>query len=192
MTPFDHWFVTEVLPYEAALVRYLRRVWPNADDISDIRQEVFLRVYEAAKKAKPAVPKMVLFTTARNLMADKVRHERVVSIDYTQDFDVLNVLIDEISPERRLSARQDLRRLSDALDGLSDDCRAVVWLRRVEGLSQREAAARLGMNEGTLESHMCRGVKALVRTVFENGSSSQAKDNATAPRDGADHEQRGD
>ena len=81
-------------------------------------------------------------TTARNLLIDKVRHERIVSIDFTQDFEALNVLIDEVTPERRLSARQELRRLANALDGLSNDCRAVLWMRRVEGLSQREAARR--------------------------------------------------
>jgi RNA polymerase sigma factor (sigma-70 family) len=175
MTSFDQWFAAEVLPYEAMLVRYLRRVWPNAADIPDLRQEVMLRVYQASKKTRPAVPKLLLLTTARNLLTDKVRHERIVSIDFTQDFAVLDVLTDEMSPERRLNARQELTRLSDALDGLSDDCRAVIWLRRVEGLSQREAAQRLKMNEGTLESHMCRGIKALMRMMFDDEPEDEAK-----------------
>jgi RNA polymerase sigma-70 factor (ECF subfamily) len=170
----DRWFASEVLLHEAALTRYLRRVWSNSAEIADLRQEIYVRVYERAAKGLPRSPRAFLFTTARNLLADRARRERVVSIDYTQDLDVLNVLIDEISPEQRLSARQDLARLTEALDALPDPCRAVVWLRRVEGLPQRVVAQRLGLEEGTLESHLCRGVRALARAVF-GGEDTQEK-----------------
>ena len=168
----DRWFVTEILLHEAALTRYLKRVWLNRAEIPDLRQEVYVRVYESAANARPNSPKAFLFATARNLLADRIRRERIVSIDYTQDLDALNVLVDEISPEQRLSARQELRRLSNALDALSDNCRAVIWLRRVEGLSQRKAAQRLGMNEGALEGYVSRGVRALAKAVFGGGETS--------------------
>src|SRR5262245_19424328 len=171
MTPdLDEWFATEILPHEPALTRFLHRVAPHAAEVSDLRQEIYVRVYENAARGRPGAPKSFLFTTARNLIVDRVRRERIVSIDYTQDLDALNVLIDEISPEQRLSARQELRRLSEALDQLPDACRAVIWLRRVEGLSQKEVAARLGLNEGTVESHLSRGVRVLLRAVFGHGA----------------------
>jgi RNA polymerase sigma factor (sigma-70 family) len=173
----DHWFVTEILIHEAALVRYLSRVWPNASDISELRQEIYIRVYEAGARSRPTSPKSFLFTTARNLMTDRRRRERIVSIDYTQDLDSLNVLVDEISPEHRLSAHQELRRLGEAFDQLSDIVRQVIWLRRVEGLSQREAAQQLGIREGTLESHLCRGMRALANAVF-----GQSPSRGAAPR----------
>ena len=176
----DRWFATEILPHEAALTRYLRRVWRNQSEVPDFRQEIYLRVYERAAKELPTTPKAFLFTTARNLIADRVRRERIVSIDYTQDLDSLNVLVDEISPEQRLSARQELRRLSVALDQLSDDCRAVIWLRRVEGLSQKEIARRLGMLEGTVESHICRGLRALMKIVYGSGMRNHAQEGARA------------
>jgi len=169
MSAPDAWFVAEILPHEAELVRYLSRVWPNRAEVPDLLQEVYVRIYESATKTLPDVPRAFLFVTARNLVADRVRRERIVSIDYTQDLDVLNVVLDELSPEQRVSARQELRRLSEALDELSDNCRAVIWLRRVDGLSQREAAERLGMNEGTVESHLSRGVRALAKAVFGGG-----------------------
>jgi len=163
----DHWFATEILTHEAALTRYLKRIWANHGEVADFRQDIYVRVYESAGRTRPAAPKAFLFTTARNFVVDRVRRERIVSINYTQDLDSLNVLVDELCPEQRLSARQELERLSAALDQLSDDSRDVIWLRRVEGLSQREAAKRLGMPEGTLESHLCRAVRALMKAVFE-------------------------
>lgn len=135
-------------------------------------------MYESAAKALPTSPKAFLFQTARNLIVDRVRRERIVSIDYTQDLDASNVLIDEISPEQRLSARQELKRLSTALDQLSDDCRSVIWLRRVEGLSQKEAAERLRLPEGTLESHLCRGIRALMKVVLGGEPPEQPRANA--------------
>jgi RNA polymerase sigma factor (sigma-70 family) len=171
----DQWFATEILVHEAALMRYLRRVWPNAADVSELRQEAYVRVYEGAAKSRPGSPKSFLFTTARNLMVDRMRRERIVSIDYTQDVDSLNVLVDEISPEQRLSARQELRCLGEAFDQLSDIVREVIWLRRVEGLSQREAAQRLGIPEGTLESHLCRGLRSLANAVFGNSPEQVAR-----------------
>ena len=170
--PLDQWFAAEILPHEASLVRYLYRVWPNRAEVPDLRQEIYIRVYESATRTLPALPKSFLFATARNLLTDRIRRERIVSIDYTQDLDALNVLVDEISPEQRLSARQELRRLSEALDALSDNCRAVIWLRRVEGLSQKEAARRLGMKEGALEGYVSRGVRALTKAVFGGADSA--------------------
>lgn len=183
----EEWFATEILVHEAALMRYLRRVWPHAADITDLRQDIYVRVYESAQKKRPNMPKAFLFATTRNLLSDRVRRSRIVSIELTQDLEALNVSVDEISPEQRLSARQQLRRLADALDTLSDDCRAVIWLRRIEGLSQREAAERLGMHEGTLESHLCRGVRALANLVLghdDEVESRRNKDNESQ------HEQR--
>jgi len=186
-TELDCWFATEILAHERALTRYLQRIWPNRAEVPDLRQEIYVRIYESAEKARPALPKSFLFQSARNLITDKLRRERIVSIDYTRDWDSLNVLVDEISPERRLSARQELRRLSAALDQLSDDCRNVIWLRRVEGLSQREAAERLGIPEGTLESHLCRGVRALMNIVLRNGTSGDAHASARDPHQESEH-----
>src|SRR5688572_132056 len=93
----DQWFAAEILSHEAALMRYLRRVWRREAEIADLCQEIYIRIYESAAKELPVSPKAFLFATARNLIADHVRRKRVVSIDFTQDLDALNVLIDEIS-----------------------------------------------------------------------------------------------
>jgi RNA polymerase sigma-70 factor (ECF subfamily) len=186
-TDLDRWFAAEILSHEGALTRYLRRIWRHAADIPDLRQEIYVRVYESAAKALPASAKSFLFTSARNLIADRLRRERVVSIDYTQDMDALNVLIDEISPERRLSARQELKRIATAFDQLSDESRAVFWLRRVEGLSQREAAKRLGMLESTLSSHLCRSVRALMKQLLTSEGVSEAEEGAEESLGGSEH-----
>jgi len=78
----------------------------------------------------------------------------LVAIDCVADPDDLKVLVDNMSPERRLDARQELAILARAFDSLSDKCQDVVWLRRVEGLSQRDTGQRLGLREGAVESQL--------------------------------------
>ncbi len=159
--PLDHWFVTQILIHEAALLRYLHRHWPHPDEVLDLRQEVYARVYEAAAKATLTQPKAFLFTSARHLMTDRLRRSKVVSIEPMGDFDPSHVLVEEVSPERWCGGRQSLKWLAAAFDQLPDRCREVVWLRRVEELSQKEVAKRLGISEKTVEKHIAKGMRLL-------------------------------
>ena len=165
-SPLDDWFVHEILVHEEALVRYLRRCAPAGEDLHDLRQEIYVRVYEAAGRAIPGSPKSFLFASARNLITDRLRRGRVVSIETLGDPDTLNVLIDEVSPERRFGGRQALRRLAEAFDRLPDRCREVVWLRRVEDLPQKVVAAKLGISEKTVEKHLAHGMRLIAGHYF--------------------------
>ena len=176
----DRWFIREIVAHEAALMRYLSRCWSDRTEIHDIRQECYIRVYEAAAKARPLSPKSFLFQTARHLMVDHLRHRRVVSIESVEDLDTLNVSVDELSPERRLSGIQDLRHLSNAFDQLPAKCREVVWLRKVQGLSQRDVGAKLHIAETTVEKHMARGIRLLAKFLFNGEAAPTGKDGKDA------------
>ena len=60
----ERWFATEILPHEAALMRYLRRAWSRAADIPDLRQEAYARVYESAAKSLPRNPAFPVYNCA--------------------------------------------------------------------------------------------------------------------------------
>jgi len=167
----DSWFAREILAHEGALVGFLMRAWPHRNEVHDLRQEVYIRVFESAMHNRPSSPKAFMFTTARNLMADRIRRGRVVSIEAVGDLDALNVFTDEVSPEQRLSARHELKRLSEAFDRLPPRCREVVWLRRVEELSQKEVAARLGITEKTVEKQISKGVRLIAGYFFGDSQS---------------------
>jgi len=157
----EQWFRREILPHEAALVRFLSRKWLAASDVQDIRHDIYVRVLESAEAQRPASPKSFLFSVARNLLIDRARRNRIVAIDLLEDMDSLNVLIDETTPERKTSGREQLQRLSALFDRLPERCRQVVWMRRIEDVSQKEIARRLGIAEATVEKHLVRGIRML-------------------------------
>lgn len=181
LMPFDHWFTEQILSHEVSLTRYLNRVWPNRSEIPDLRQDIYVRVYESARDSRPASPRAFLFATARNLLTDHIRRSRVVSME--TDEAALDALVDEVSPERQVGARQELQSLALAFDSLSDKCRSVVWLRRIEGLSQRQTAERLGLREVAVESQLARGMRFLARAVFGSDDGGKDTDKSFRPDD---------
>lgn len=189
--PLDDWFANEILVHEEALLHFLARAWPQRDELHDLRQEIYVRVYEAAGKARPAQPKAFLFATARHLLTDRIRRSKVVSIEPVGDFERLLVLVDDVSPERWCGGRQVLKRLSDAFDRLPNRCREVVWLRRVEHLSQREVAERLGISEKTVEKHIAKGMR-LIAGHFYGGDGVRATDGGVEAWPATDAGQRAD
>lgn len=164
----DDWFTREILVHEGALMRYLFRACRNRDDVHGLRQEVYVRVYQAALKSRPTAPKSFLFTTARNLITDRVRRASIVSIDAVGDMEALNVLIDKVTPERLMSSRQELRRLAEAFDRLPDRCREIFWLCRVEERPQKEVAARLGIGRKAVEKQVAKGIRRIAEYYFGN------------------------
>jgi RNA polymerase sigma factor (sigma-70 family) len=165
----DRWFAEEVLVHEDSLMRFLGRSWPNRDELDDIRQEAYVRVYEAAVRVVPHAPKSFLFATARHLMIDRVRRRRVVSIEAVGglgELEDLNVLVDEPSSETRAGARQELRRLAIEFDALPPRCRDVLWLRRVEELPQKEVAQKLGISDKAVEKALARAVQLLAKNFL--------------------------
>jgi len=163
----DTWFKREVLIHEAALLRYLGRAWSRAEEIHDLRQEIYVRVYQGARKARPTNTRAFIFATARHLIIDRIRRGRIVSIEAIGDLEAFNVLIDEASPERKASAWQELKRVARALNGLPPRCREIIWLRKVDELSTKEVADHLGISARTVEGQVLKGMRLLADTVFE-------------------------
>jgi RNA polymerase sigma factor (sigma-70 family) len=164
--PIHQWFVEEVLPHEAALMRYIRRAWPDREEAADIRQEIYAKIYESAAKVRPSQPRRYLFVTARNFIVDRLRREKIVSIEVRGDLEDINLLTDEFSPERHETARQELRRLIDAFEALPAILGETIWKRKVEDLSQKAVAAAMGVKERVVERRLSRGIRLLAESFF--------------------------
>jgi RNA polymerase sigma factor (sigma-70 family) len=161
----EQWFAREILPLEPMLERYLRRSWRDQSEVQDIRQDVYVRIYEACLREKPFNPKHFLFQVARNLMIDRLRRKNVVFFDSFADFEAVDAGEDLPDMERSMAARQEVKILMAALTELPPRCRQVVTLRKIEGLSQREVAKKMGITEDTVERQVSKGVRLLAKSL---------------------------
>ena len=89
------------------------------------------------------------------------RHYKSIS-----DPDALDVATDEPGPDRSAIARDELRRLQHALERLPARAREAVIMKKVEGLSRREIAERMGITEKTVKWHLNEGVRALADILY--------------------------
>jgi RNA polymerase sigma factor (sigma-70 family) len=160
------WFVREVLPLEAALTQFLRRLRRNKDDVDDLCQDVYVRVCEAALKEIPRSAKSFVFTVARNLVLDEMRREHIVPIDAASDLELLGIAAETPAPDQSVIAREELRLLQAALDDLPPRCREAVVMRKIEDLSRREIAARMNIAEKTVSRHITEGICALADAFY--------------------------
>ena len=160
------WFVREVLPLEAVLMQFLRRSRRNESDIEDLCQDVYARVCEVAREKIPNPARPFVFTIARNLMIDRMRHENVISIEAVADPDLFAGAANQPSAERGIIAREELYSLRAALDGLPPRCREAVVMKKIEGLSRQEIAARMGIAEKTVKRHLANGMLALASALY--------------------------
>ena len=175
----DEWFVQEVLPLEGVLQRFLRRNWRDAGELADLRQEVYARLLEGRAEARPDSVQAFMLSTARNLLIDRTRRARIVSIEAFADMDALEFAAEGVPLERQLMARSELQLLERALQLLPPRCRQVVELRKIEGLSQRDVAQQMGITEHTVERQVSLGIRALADAMADTGSASGHKSSRT-------------
>ena len=67
------------------------------------------------------------------------------------------------SPERQLSDRQELDRLTKAVRAMPERAQQVFRLHRIDGNSHAEVADALGISKSAVEKNMATAMKHLVR-----------------------------
>lgn len=181
------WFQREVLPLEGALMRYLRRNWRVEAEVPDLRQEIYVRVYEAACRQVPQNPRSFLFATARNHLIDRARQASIVSFDQVADLEGALPPEEALTPLRVASSREELRRVQAGLDTLPPRCREVIVLRKVQGLSQKETAKRMGVSIKAIEQQTTRGMRTLIDFVLGVSATGRRSAHDTSDKE-AEHE----
>lgn len=159
VTDHTRWFVEEVHPHESSLRSYLQSAFPAVRDVDDVVQESYLRLWRVRPVRQIVCARAFLFRVARNVALSLLRREHCAPIVAVQDLSVLPVAAEGGSADFAACRDEELRLLARAIDALPARCREIVILRRIECLSHREIAARLGIAEATVEVQVARGVK---------------------------------
>ena len=152
------WFLNQIFRHGAALHRYLRRFTSGAEDIEDLVQETYVRIYAIENRDAVGSPRALLFSIAHNLAVERARRQATRATDCVADFEPLNVDTSEAPPDEQLDARRRFESFCAAVDRLPPLCRRVFVLRKVYKLSHAEIAEVLGVSHSTIEKHVAEGL----------------------------------
>lgn len=163
------WYQEEVLVHEPALRGYLRRAFTKLSDVDDLVQETFARVLRARRETTVRSVRGLVFATARHAALDRLRREQIVAIETLAEIEALPVCDDAPAVHEAVARKLDREELRRAIDTLPARCREVLVLRKIEGLSQREIALRLGISEHTVEVQVANGVRRCTEHFRQRG-----------------------
>lgn len=144
---------------DARLRPYLRRRLPSAADVDDVMQEVLLRVMKGLPQLEDETRLPVwMVQIARNAVADFYRRAELGS----RRLDADPASPKDPNEDGEEAERQRLEHILAVYVGhvareLPEPYREAIQLTELEGLTQKEAAARLGVPLSTLKSRVQRG-----------------------------------
>jgi RNA polymerase sigma-70 factor (ECF subfamily) len=172
------WLAVNIIPHERAIRSWLARRTHDLD-IDDIVQEMYARLAALDDAEKISNPRQYASQTAISIALNLVRHARVVPMIAIGEFEGLELASLEPSAEEIVSSQEELRQLENTLAELPDTCRTAFLLRRVEGLSQKEVAEKLGVSIKAVEKYMARSIRLLIEVYGWRGAGSArvSKDN---------------
>ena len=182
--------------------RYHRRAYALAfgvlrhpDDALDVVQDAFIKAHKYLDKFEGNSSFYTwLYRIVMNLAIDHLRkHRRVKPVELDeQHFEQAagdDSLLPKIlggNPGRALMDKQIRARIDQALEALSDNHRAVLIMRELEGMSYEEMAQAMGCSKGTIMSRLFHARKNMQRQLLD------LVDRTTMPKDDATQAQADD
>ena len=140
------------------LLGWLRKRLRHGDNAADLAHDTFLHILGKPERLQELrQPRAWLSTVAHGLLVDRVRRQRVErayleAIAHLPEAEVP-------SPESQLILLETLARVDALLDGLRPKVRMAFLLSRLEGLSYKQIAVRLGVSLASVEKYMASAIR---------------------------------
>jgi RNA polymerase sigma-70 factor, ECF subfamily len=162
--------------------RYHRRTYAlalgvvrNPDDALDVVQDAFIKAHKYLDSFEGNASFYTwLYRIVMNLAIDhlrKHRRQKPIELDETriddQGDDPLLPRILGGNPGRALIDKQIRGRIETAMDELSDNHRAVLVMRELEGLSYEDMAQAMGCSKGTIMSRLFHARRNMQRRLLD-------------------------
>jgi RNA polymerase sigma factor (sigma-70 family) len=145
-------------PHVSELGRVLSQRLREPSDVSDVIQEVWLKLLTLPSALSIRHPRAFLFRIGMNLAMDRLRRHsahvrRHAELD--EDNDQLALLPTQ---EVTLQARQQLQLLNQAINELPPKCRRAFVLHKLKYWPHKEIAQHMGISQNMVERHVMKGL----------------------------------
>ena len=164
-------FVTEIATQHGRkLRRYLAARLRNAADVSDLVQEVFLRLLRVERHESIRNPEAYVMTVAAHVL-----HQHTLRLaSAPRALAASDVIMDlqsaiETDPAAQLDARRRLEQLDYALSQMKPNVHATFVLHRRDGLTLEEIGKQLGVSRPMVKKYLA---KALIQCRAQVGEDA--------------------
>lgn len=168
-----------VLENQTKVYNLALRMVGNEEDAFDMSQEAFIKAYNSIALFRGESRFSVwLYRLTTNVCLDFLRsagRKAHGSLTYMSDEDdekELEIPDDRFSPETLVEKKELREAVNRGLMSLSNDYRAILLLREIDGLSYEEIADALALEEGTVKSRIFRARKKLCAILALDGNFS--------------------
>jgi RNA polymerase sigma-70 factor (ECF subfamily) len=147
-----------------SLVRFFAARLGSSAAAEDLAQELYLKL-SSLDPAGMDNPSAFLFRIAQNLMLDRLRQDRRAALRAGAWATAQDLRTGEPAVDDALAARRRLARLAELVEGMPAKMGQAFRLHKLEGLSQAETAAAMGISVSAVEKHISAALKLLLRQI---------------------------
>ena len=170
-------FESLVLEHQTNVYRLALRLTGNEADAADAAQDAFLKAYTSLATFRGESRFSVwLYRLTNNVCIDLLRRRRDAVPLQTEDDEgsetELPLPDERWDPEALAQRAEDVRAVRAAIAALPADCREILTLREIGGLSYEELAQTLQLELGTVRSRLNRARKKLCEELVRSGNFS--------------------
>jgi RNA polymerase sigma-70 factor (ECF subfamily) len=170
-----------VLAYRKRILGTIARLIGRPEDVEDVGQEVFLRLYYSLDQLRtPEVFEPWLYRLTVNASYDYLRKQRRRNESRMSDLSEQQVVMADAAAGGKASTeverQKQVKELVDALLGaVSEQDRILLTLKEVEGLSLKELEKIYSVNENALKVRLFRA-RQRVLNAFEESKEQKASE----------------
>jgi RNA polymerase sigma factor (sigma-70 family) len=167
------WVSLHVIPQEQKVRGALRRLGVAESDIDDLIQDAYCRLATLTSVDHIDRPGAYFMQIVKNAWRDGLRRARVVRFeDFTENTTPF-VEDDATGVEATVIAREQLGLIEALLEALPERCRTIFTWKRMDGISQREIARRLGVSENVVENDVQKALRTIQRALRGAGEEER-------------------
>jgi RNA polymerase sigma-70 factor (ECF subfamily) len=175
----DYAFEILVQRHQASVLNLIYRFIGDRTMAKDLAQEVFVRVWQAAKSYKPKAKFSTwIYRIAVNLCLNElksVKRRSLIPLGTEERPDSENPIPADVSqsPEDLLLAKERSRQIAEALHSLAENQRMALILKRYDNLPYDEIGRVMGCSVSAVESLLVRAKKNLQEKLINPPLHSQ-------------------
>jgi RNA polymerase sigma-70 factor (ECF subfamily) len=156
--------------HNRSLLRFLYLKLNSEQEARDVAQEAYVRVLNLDSPETVSHLRAFLFKTAANIAIDRARARARMTNAPAAALEFFEEERADFDPARGVAAREELDLIAQALDELTPKCRQAFLMRRLDGYTSSEIAARMQIPERTVRYYIVEAIVYCRRRLDEKSN----------------------